>query len=59
MSIATFTIEVLRDGDELQLSDKDKRVLADLPAYLEELEENLTDLLPEGYSVSIKEWDDE
>jgi len=24
---------------------------------IEETEENLTDLLPEGYSVKIKEWD--
>lgn len=59
MSIATFTIEVTRDGDEFQLSDRDKRVLADLPAYLEELEENLTSLLPEGYEAKVKEWNDE
>jgi hypothetical protein len=26
---------------------------------LRETEENLTDLLPEGFSVRIKEWDDE
>lgn len=29
------------------------------PTLLRETEENLTDLLPEGYSVRIKEWDDE
>ena len=27
------------------------------PSVLRETEENLTDLLPEGYSVKIKEWD--
>ena len=27
--------------------------------YMRETEENLTDLLPEGYRVVIKEWDSE
>ena len=29
------------------------------PRLLRETEENLTDLLPDGYSVRIKEWDEE
>lgn len=29
------------------------------PSLLKEAEENLTDLLPEGYRVEIKEWDSE
>lgn len=33
---------------------QDQRVMADMPARLEEVEENLTDLLPEGYSVRIE-----
>lgn len=32
----------------------DARVLADLPARLEAVEEDLEDLLPEGYTVSIE-----
>ena len=30
-----------------------------LPEMLKEVEENLTDLLPEGYSAQIREWDQE
>lgn len=33
--------------------------LPDFPALMRETEENLTDLLPDGYSVRIKEWDSE
>lgn len=48
----------------LQLFGPDRILLtaADWPAWrgwLLEAEQNLTDLLPEGYSVRIKEWDDE
>ena len=28
------------------------------PKFLRETEENLTDLLPDGYSIQIKEWDE-
>lgn len=37
-------------------TDTDKRVLADLPAMLEMMEEALEDLLPEGYCIRITEW---
>lgn len=53
--LATYTLQVFGPEDERHatfgtgLSD----------ALLRETEENLTDLLPEGYSVTIKEWDDE
>lgn len=61
MTIAAYTVQLIKDGATglEPLDERDKRVLADMPAYLEELEENLTDLLPEGYSVTIKEWNDE
>lgn len=41
------------------LTDEDKRVLSNLPAMLEAVEEDLSDLLPEGYYARIKEWDSE
>ena len=37
-------------------SAQDKRVLADMPAMLELVEEQLQGLLPKGYQVRITEW---
>ena len=37
-------------------TEQDKRVMADLPAMLELVEEQLEGLLPEGYQVRITEW---
>lgn len=42
------------EGSAEQWMKSDDRVLADLPAMLEEAEENLTDILPEGYSATIE-----
>lgn len=58
-TLTTFVVQIQREGNALHHTDKDKRMLADLPAYMEEIEENLSDLLPEGYEAQIKEWDDE
>lgn len=38
-------------------SELDKRVLADLPAMLESVEELIETQLPEGYTIRITEWD--
>lgn len=38
------------------LTDSDKRVLSNLPAMIEAAEEDFSDLLPEGYTVKIREW---
>jgi hypothetical protein len=39
-----------------QATEQDKRVLADLPAIIEMMEDAVQDLLPEGYSVRITYW---
>lgn len=55
----SLVVEGPRDGDDegwLRLGD---RVRADLPAMVEEMEENLSDLLPEGYTARIEEVRDE
>ena len=49
------TPEPKSDIEEIDYFQIDKRILADLPAMLEEIEENLTDLLPEGYKAEIRE----
>ena len=62
--IATFTLQIFSEpvaadeGSADQWMREDQRVLANLPAMLEAAEEDLTKLLPEGYSARIKEWDD-
>ena len=56
MILARYLVEVISDdiqGDASDFELRDARVMADLPARLEEIEENLTDLLPEGYSARI------
>jgi len=58
-NIATFNIQVFSPEPEEEaprLTDTDKRVLADLPAMLEAVEEDLENLLPEDYKVRISEW---
>lgn len=58
-NIATWNIQIFSpepEEDAPRLSETDKRVLADLPAILEAAEEDLEDLLPEGYVARITEW---
>ena len=43
------------EGSAYRWAEQDKRVLANLPAMLEAVEEDLTALLPEGYRCIIKE----
>lgn len=63
--IATYNVQVFsepvpaEEGSADQWALEDKRVLANLPAMLEAVEEDLTKLLPPGYSAVIKEWDSE
>jgi hypothetical protein len=60
MILATYDLQVVSAGQEgSALTQDDKRVLANLPAMLEAVEEDLTALLPPGYEAVIKEWNDE
>jgi hypothetical protein len=58
MIIECFELEIVAD-DIVDASDgvawemREARVRADLPAMLEEVCENLTSMLPEGYSAQI------
>lgn len=59
-SLVTFTLQVFSpetDESTMISNGTEKRVLADLPAMLESVEEDLEDLLPEGFQVRITEWD--
>lgn len=56
--IASYTLRVVREGGRTPPSlytpqEEDKRLLANLPAMLEAVEEDLTKLLPEGYRATI------
>lgn len=62
-TIATYNIQIVAADEGAPYSPSwsqdDKRVLSNLPAMLEAVEEDLTKLLPPGYSAVIKEWDSE
>lgn len=58
MIIARYTLAIIsqevvdvKDGADWEL--REARVMADMPARLEEIEENLSDMLPEGYSARV------
>ena len=68
-NIATYNLQIFapdeRYGPEDEIpirepihreSEIDKRLLADLPAMLELVEEQIEGLLPDGYRVRITEW---
>lgn len=62
--IATYNLQIVVDDpmpyrELTPLAMADQRVLSNLPAMLESVEEDLTLLLPPGYSAVIKEWSDE
>lgn len=66
MTLATYNIQILgpeeqpaEEGSAFRWSQEDKRVLSNLPAMLEAVEEDLSELLPEGYSARITEWNEE
>lgn len=48
--------ESFEPDEKLRLSDA--RVAADMPAMLEAVEEDLQDLLPDGYTVRITAWEE-
>ena len=59
MNLATYTLQIfgpVEDGRQHgpNVSAASKRVLANLPAMLESVEEDFTDMLPEGYTVKIE-----
>ena len=58
--VATYSLEILiedapaEEGSAFAQEQHEKRVLANLPAMLEDAEENLGDLLPDSWSVAIR-----
>lgn len=42
-----------QEGSAYTWEMSDQRLLANLPAMMEAVEENLQDLMPEGYTVSV------
>lgn len=50
--------EPAEEGSAYRWGEQDKRVLANLPAMLEAIEEDLTSLLPEGYTASVTPWEE-
>jgi hypothetical protein len=60
-NLACYTLNVYgpesepaEEGSAYRWGDKDKRLLANLPAMIEAIEEDFTDLLPEGYTAKIE-----
>ena len=59
MIIARYTLEIISEATVVDASEaaewdmREARVLADMPARLEEVEENLTDMLPDGFRAQI------
>lgn len=60
-TIQTYTIQVIEESPNNRdgFIRQHKRVLADLPAMMEAAEEDLSDLLPDGFRVVIKQWNEE
>lgn len=62
--VETYTLQILvedppaEEGSAVKLEMREQRMRANLPAMLEQTEENLTDLLPEGFSAKITRWDE-
>jgi hypothetical protein len=56
LQIFTPPVRTLGEAEVYLLDATDRRVLADLPAMLESVEERLVKLLPEGYEARITEW---
>lgn len=61
-NIARYTIDIYsresepaEEGSAYRWGEEDARVLSNLPAMIEAAEEDLTDLLPEGYRCIINE----
>lgn len=60
-SLATYNLQVFSPDPEdpaPSLSDADKRLLADLPAMILQVEEEMQERLPTGFQVKITEWSD-
>jgi hypothetical protein len=60
-NLACYTLNVYgpesepaEEGSAYRWGDTDKRLLANLPAMMEAIEEDLTDLLPEGYTAKVE-----
>lgn len=62
-TLTTYTLRVLlppipyEEREHVHsATEQDKRVLADLPSMLEQIEEQLEEMMPDGYQVRITEW---
>lgn len=60
-SLATFNLQVFSpepEEDAPSLNDAEKRLLADLPAMIDQVQEEMQTRLPTGFRVRITEWSD-
>ena len=55
LSVRSPEVVPAEEGSAYKWDLSDQRLLANLPAMLEAAEENLQDLMPEGYTVTIRE----
>jgi hypothetical protein len=46
--------EPAEEGSAYRWGKSDNRLLANLPAYVESWQEDMSDILPEGYTVKIE-----
>ena len=55
LSVRSPEVVPAEEGSAYKWDLSDQRLLANLPAMVEAAEENLQDLLPEGYTITIRE----
>lgn len=55
----TYTLTIHYGAGSLDWDQHYPLMTRQLPEWLKEVEENLTDLMPEGYYAKIREWDEE
>jgi hypothetical protein len=56
VTIQTYSLELLGPPDPRRLGPLVQVPTGIAPPLLREIEENVTDLLPEGFSVRVTEW---
>jgi hypothetical protein len=56
VTIATYSLELLGPPDPRRLGPLIQTPIGIAAPLLREIEENVTDLLPEGFSVRVREW---
>ncbi len=63
LNLASYRVDIFspevveaQEGSAFTWEMSDQRLLANLPAMMESMEEDLQNLLPDGYSVRITPW---